>query len=1456
MANESNSTAALSLAVDTDKAVLDTRALILELEKLKAISASLGANTNVNSAATQSLRVARAEAEALTRDMGTTSSRAGKSAGEKFSASFSQTIGDGVRVTFRKAGTDALALATEVANVQAITQEKIRAEYRRTSAEQSTLEKRDVEGWRSRAAAAAAAASEILAVQRRNQAQIEDLDERAHAQRVAAYQAEVALARRTQAQIEAIDEAAYASRMARATAEAAARASINDRLMGKGGIGNRLLTGTSSSDLAELQLLGNAYAQLEAQNKKLAPAAKASGDAMRANNGVMADAHAAARGLSGSLGQLWVTYGNIAPLVAFAALGAGMRATFEVGKELEYQLKFVQVLAGGAAVDTEKFFEIVGNSVSRSTDAAKGLRMLTQSGLESAQAMSVLPDVLNLATIGETSVKEAAEAATGAMHAFNLEVSDMGRIGDVYAKAAAMSNASVQSIMESMKQASTISDFYHISLEETAASLAVMAKANITGSAAGTAFRNAMKELYTPTEKAKSAMDAVGLSVYDAEGKMKDYSVVLENVRAQTSQMSEQSRLTFLNDVFGERGAKAINALLSNYTMYNDMLKELQTSQGFVNKGVLELQDTVEGASIRMKNALDTSLAKAFTESNSAIRSTLDSLAQGFSSPAFQESLITLAKLTAVFTQALVENSGTIITMLEIYLGARGLTYLANTWDGVNKSVRAYTAAQAAATAAAEADTLARAAGNAVLNTHTTATDAAAKSAGTLTTGLAAASRVLGLVGVAVSAAVVAYQMYTLWQDIAAKSSNKLAEESDTVVQALDRENERLAENIRLLKEKTGAVAVQAKENAGTVFAANLAAEQAAQTKLNKIIAEGGAYTREAFAAEKELANARATRIAIGEGSARQQNQEAEVKNLNERVAIQSELNRLTEIASSGTDKAKVFLPDLKAVAISLKSGTADFAGIRKQLVETAKQINGAQDNSYKGIVKPDRAAASEARRQDEAELDNIKKRWDAINAEETRGFNNYKALVDQRSGSGALTKDAAAVMLEQAQESLNAKLGLNNKLESLDLDHYEKSNTDMKESSRMRLNTYRETLDSQLQLRRDNAAQDLALAKQAAENQILLDNRNLERARQKAEEQERLNQEKKTRDFDRRNSTDFTSMAGQDAYESSFQRNAAAVQKYADEVELSKQVVADMQATEGISTEALNVKSEALKRAEERLRAMKEVQTQTAESARSLAEAQQLVSSTYEEGASNAIKNYLRSVGTAADQSERLFSASFNSMESNLQKFVKTGIFDFRSFASAVVDELIKIQIQSAMTKVLGSTSGGSGLLGMLTQGLTAMLGGGGVAVGGSSVAPSAGVGMFLSAKGNAFGGGGAEMFANGGAFTNGIYSQPTPFMFAKGGGFALGGMGEAGSEAVMPLSRGSNGKLGVDASGMSGGGGNTYQINITVEGGKDPEETGDIVSAKTLAAIQAIADQRIGNATRVGGILNKVGS
>ncbi|VVP22369.1 hypothetical protein PS896_03910 [Pseudomonas fluorescens] len=237
--------------------------------------------------------------------------------------------------------------------------------------------------------------------------------------------------------------------------------------------------------------------------------------------------------------------------------------------------------------------------------------------------------------------------------------------------------------------------------------------------------------------------------------------------------------------------------------------------------------------------------------------------------------------------------------------------------------------------------------------------------------------------------------------------------------------------------------------------------------------------------------------------------------------------------------------------------------------------------------------------------------------------------------------------------------------------------------------------------------------------------------------------------------------------------------------------------------------------------------------------------------GATSAWANYLDSASNIAGQTKTLFGNAFSSMEDAIVNFAVTGKLSFADFTKSILADMARIATRQASSALLSS------LVGAATSYFTGGGGGNGLAAGSAGAtssnlgASSAGYSSsyFPQALGGAWSSG-VQMFANGGAFTNSIVSAPTAFGMAGG---RAGVMGEAGPEAIMPLTRTSSGKLGVIAAG--GGSGTAISINapVTVVT-EDRSSEGMQIDQQALSRnlqsqMQAVAERAVADSWRAGG-------
>ena len=229
---------------------------------------------------------------------------------------------------------------------------------------------------------------------------------------------------------------------------------------------------------------------------------------------------------------------------------------------------------------------------------------------------------------------------------------------------------------------------------------------------------------------------------------------------------------------------------------------------------------------------------------------------------------------------------------------------------------------------------------------------------------------------------------------------------------------------------------------------------------------------------------------------------------------------------------------------------------------------------------------------------------------------------------------------------------------------------------------------------------------------------------------------------------------------------------------------------------------------------------------------------------AQSILDKYAESVKDVNTQIANSFVNTFKKLEDSLVEFVQTGTLNFKKLAQSIISDITRIfirsQIIAPLTGGLGNIFGGGkkSVTSTVSNAVPAFKGfnPANAAVEGFEAfkfTPTTGnpfdSGMFYDFKPNALG----NVIANNKIVPyakGGLIDRPTIFPLAAGAALA----GEAGVEAIMPLRRGKNGKLGVEA---TGGGIGNIVVNVDASGSsvEGDENNGRLLGEALASAIQS---------------------
>ena len=293
-----------------------------------------------------------------------------------------------------------------------------------------------------------------------------------------------------------------------------------------------------------------------------------------------------------------------APMVAFAGYSTKVSMDFEQG------MAQVSAISGATGKDLEKLSDKakeLGATTSKSaTESAKAMEYQALAGWNVQQILEGTEPILKLSEATNLDLARASDLCTDSMSAMGIETKNLGRYLDIVAQAQRSSNTTAGDLMEAYIGVGGTLKNLNVPLEESSAWLGVLANRGIKGSEAGNALSSILINLTSGLGQAGTAMQELGISAYDNEGKFKGIEVVLKELDTALANCNEEQRDMYLAMIGGKTNIDTLNSLLSGLSEeYTSLKSKVTDSNGALAEMAETMQNTAKGNVTKLKSQLE-----------------------------------------------------------------------------------------------------------------------------------------------------------------------------------------------------------------------------------------------------------------------------------------------------------------------------------------------------------------------------------------------------------------------------------------------------------------------------------------------------------------------------------------------------------------------------------------------------------------------------------------------------------------------------------------------------------------------------------------------------------------------------------------------------------------------------------------------------------------------------------
>ncbi|EFF32345.1 phage tail tape measure protein [Enterococcus faecium] len=377
-------------------------------------------------------------------------------------------------------------------------------------------------------------------------------------------------------------------------------------------------------------------------------------------------------------------------------IGVGVAAA-KVGGDFEEQMSRVKAISGATGDTFEQMkqqaIDLGAKTAFSAKESAAGMENLASAGFSAQEIMKAMPGLLDLAAVSGGDVALASENTATALRGFGLEASEAGHVADVFARAAADTNAEVGDMGEALKYVAPVANSMGISLEETAAAIGIMSDAGIKGSQAGTTLRGALSRLARPTKAMQDTMDNLGVSFYDADGKMKPLKTQVELLKKAFEGLTPEQQQNALVTLYGQESLSGMMALIDKGPdSLGKLTKSLKDSDGAADDMARTMQDNMNSSIEQMFGAFESAaivIQKILAPSIRKVADAISGLVEKFvSAPeSTQKLVVAIGAIVAAIGPLIFMIGSVIIWINRVKVAFKALSESSKLFSGLSKAM-------------------------------------------------------------------------------------------------------------------------------------------------------------------------------------------------------------------------------------------------------------------------------------------------------------------------------------------------------------------------------------------------------------------------------------------------------------------------------------------------------------------------------------------------------------------------------------------------------------------------------------------------------------------------------------------------------------------------------------------------------------------------------------------------